>query len=368
MIGLDASEAVPISAKTGLGIDDVLEAIVTRLPPPKGDEAAPLKALLVDTWYDAYLGVVVLVRVFDGVAEEGQRIRMMRRRRRLRGRPHRRLPPQDGRDRRASAPARSASSPPRSRRWPTPASATPSPTTSARPPRRCPASSRCSRWCSAACSRSTRPTSRTCARRWAGCASTTPASPTRWRPPPRSASASAAASSGLLHLEIIQERLEREFNLDLIATAPGGDLPDRADRRRPRSSCTTRPTCPTWCKIAEIEEPWIKATILTPDDYLGAVLKLCQDRRGEQRDSQLRRQPRHGGLRPAAERGGVRLLRPAEVDLEGLRLLRLPADGLPRGRPGEDVDPGQRRAGRRALDAGPPRPRREPRPGDGARR
>ena len=66
VIGLDASDAVPISAKTGLGIDDVLEAIVTRLPPPKGDETAPLKALLVDAWYDAYLGVVVLVRVFDG--------------------------------------------------------------------------------------------------------------------------------------------------------------------------------------------------------------------------------------------------------------------------------------------------------------
>ena len=71
MIGIDASDAVLISAKTGLGIPDVLEAIVTRLPPPKGDRDAPLKALLVDSWYDAYLGVVVLVRVIDGVAEEG---------------------------------------------------------------------------------------------------------------------------------------------------------------------------------------------------------------------------------------------------------------------------------------------------------
>ena len=77
VIGLDASEAVPISAKTGLGIDLVLEAIVTRLPPPKGDETAPLKALLVDSWYDAYLGVVVLVRVVDGVMRKGQRIRMI---------------------------------------------------------------------------------------------------------------------------------------------------------------------------------------------------------------------------------------------------------------------------------------------------
>ena len=78
VIGLDASEAVPISAKTGLNIDLVLEAIVNRLPPPKGDETAPLKALLVDSWYDAYLGVVVLVRVIDGVIKKGMRIRMMR--------------------------------------------------------------------------------------------------------------------------------------------------------------------------------------------------------------------------------------------------------------------------------------------------
>ena len=77
VIGLDASEAVPISAKTGIGIDLVLEAIVKRLPPPKGDETAPLKALLVDSWYDAYLGVVVLVRVVDGVLKKGQRIKMI---------------------------------------------------------------------------------------------------------------------------------------------------------------------------------------------------------------------------------------------------------------------------------------------------
>src|SRR6202050_1192418 len=77
VIGLDASDAVEISAKTGLHIDKVLEAIVARLPPPKGDEDAPLKALMVDSWYDAYLGVVVLVRVIDGVLRKGMRIRMM---------------------------------------------------------------------------------------------------------------------------------------------------------------------------------------------------------------------------------------------------------------------------------------------------
>jgi GTP-binding protein LepA len=77
VIGLDASEAILISAKTGLGIPDVLEAVVTRLPPPQGDRNATLKALLVDSWYDVYLGVVVLVRIVDGVLKKGSRIRMM---------------------------------------------------------------------------------------------------------------------------------------------------------------------------------------------------------------------------------------------------------------------------------------------------
>src|SRR6187399_2476186 len=77
VIGIDASNAILISAKTGLGIPDVLEAIVTRLPPPKGDREATLKALLVDSWYDVYLGVVVLIRVVDGTMKKGGRIRMM---------------------------------------------------------------------------------------------------------------------------------------------------------------------------------------------------------------------------------------------------------------------------------------------------
>src|SRR5579871_3820278 len=77
VIGLDASDAVEISAKTGLNIEGVLEALVTRLPPPVGDAEAPLKALLVDSWYDAYLGVVTLVRVKDGVLKAGLKIRMM---------------------------------------------------------------------------------------------------------------------------------------------------------------------------------------------------------------------------------------------------------------------------------------------------
>ena len=117
---------------------------------------------------------------------------------------------------------------------------------------------------------------------------------------------------GLLHLEIIQERLEREFDLDLITTAPSViyrihltngemmELHNPADMPDPTH-------------IDQIEEPWIKATILVPDEYLGSILKLCQDRRGGQIEPDLCRQPRHGDLSPAAQRSGVRFLRPAEI-------------------------------------------------------
>ncbi len=89
---------------------------------------------------------------------------------------------------------------------------------------------------------------------------------------------------GLLHLEIIQERLAREFDLDLIATAPSVVYQVELTTGEARSTCTTRPTCPKSRRIKEIREPWIKATILTPDEYLGSILKLCQDRRGIQRN------------------------------------------------------------------------------------
>ena len=195
VIGLDASERRRSSRpRPGSASTDVLEAIVTRLPPPKGDRDAPLKALLVDSWYDAYLGVVVLVRVIDGALKKGQRIRMM------------------GTARPTRSTASACSRPkltevdelgPGEIGFITASIKEVADTRvgdtitddRARATSRCPASGRRSRWCSAACSRSTPPISRTCAPPWASCASTTPASPTRWRPPPRSASASAAASS-----------------------------------------------------------------------------------------------------------------------------------------------------------------------------
>ena len=132
---------------------------------------------------------------------------------------------------------------------------------------------------------------------------------------------------GLLHLEIIQERLEREFNLDLIATAPSVIYKMKL-RDGSEIEIHNPVDMPDVMKILEIQEPWIEATILTPDEYLGSVLKLCQDRRGEQVELTYVGTPRHGEIRPAAQRGGVRFLRPAEVGVEGLRLVRLSPDRL----------------------------------------
>ena len=192
VIGIDASDAVPISAKTGLNIDLVLEAIVTRLPPPKGTLDAPLKALLIDSFYDAYLGVVVLVRIIDGELKKGQKIRMMAADAVYQVEqigvftPKRvaveKLGPGEvgfiTAQIKQVADTKVGDTITDERRG------TPTPL---------PASSRRSKWCSAACSRWMRPSLKICARRWASCISTMPASPMRRNHPPLWALASAAA-------------------------------------------------------------------------------------------------------------------------------------------------------------------------------
>ena len=353
VIGLDASEAVPISAKTGIGIDRVLEAIVKRLPPPKGDENAPLKALLVDSWYDPYLGVVVLVRIFDGVLKKGQKIRMMA------ADAHYevdrigvfRPKMQDG-----------AKLGPGEIGFIT---------------------AQIKQVADTRVGDTITDDKKPCAEALPGFKPAQPvvfcglfpvdaadfedlrAAMGRLRLNDASFSYEMESSAalgfgfrcgflGLLHLEIIQERLEREFNLDLIATAPSviykialndGDaleLHNPADMPDP-------------VKIAEIQEPWIKATILTPDEYLGAVLKLCQDRRGVQVD-----------LNYVGKRAMVVYELPLnEVVFDfydrlksiskGYASLRLSDHRLSRRRSGQDVDPGQRRTGRRPVHAGAPR-------------
>ena len=280
VIGLDTQGSVDISAKTGLGIDDVLEAIVTQLPPPAGDAEAPLKAMLVDSWYDAYLGVVVLVRVIDGTLKKGMKIRMM-----STGATH----PVDQvgvfRPKRDTVDVLSAGE----IGYFTAAIKEVADTrvgdtvTEDKNP------------CSAALEgfKPSQPVV------FCGLFPTDSSQFEDLREAMAKLRLNDASFDfemetsaalgfgfrcgflGLLHLEIIRERIEREFDIDLITTAPSvvyqlhmtdgetEDLHNPADM-------------PDIVKIDHIDEPWIRASILVPDDYMGAVLKLCEDRRGRQ--------------------------------------------------------------------------------------
>ncbi|QCN95379.1 translation elongation factor 4 [Azospirillum argentinense] len=280
VIGLDATDAVEISAKTGLNIDAVLEAVVQRLPAPKGNADAELKALLVDSWYDPYLGVVILVRVVDGRLKVNQKVRFM-----STGSAHEvdrvgvftpkalltgELGPGEmgfitaaikditltkvgdtiTEDRRPAAEPLAGFKP-----------------------------SIPVVWCGLF------PVDAADFERLRDSLGKLKLNDASFH---YEAETSAALGFGfrcgflgLLHLEIIQERLEREFNLDLITTAPSVvyklymtdgtvmDLHNPADM-------------PDVMKIDRIDEPWIKATIMLPDEYLGGILQLCTERRGQQ--------------------------------------------------------------------------------------
>ncbi|MGA9826133.1 MAG: translation elongation factor 4 [Methylocystis sp.] len=282
VIGLDASNAVLISAKTGIGIGDVLEAIVTRLPPPKGDENAPLKAGLVDSWYDAYLGVVVLVRVFDGALKKGQKIKMM------------------GTDAHYEVDRIGVFKPKMqdvARLGPGEIGFI---------------TAQIKQVADTRVGDTITDEKKSCAEALPGYKPAQPvvfcglfpvdaadfedlrAAIGKLRLNDASFSFEMESSAalgfgfrcgflGLLHLEIIQERLRREFNLDLIATAPSVVYKIKLTNGE-EIELHNPADMPDVVKIAEIQEPWIRATIMTPDDYLGAVLKLCQDRRGIQAD------------------------------------------------------------------------------------
>jgi GTP-binding protein LepA len=280
VIGLDASDAVLISAKTGIGIPDVLEAIVTRLPPPKGDRDAALKALLVDSWYDAYLGVVVLVRIVDGTLKKGQRIKMM------------------GTDASYEVDRVGVFTPKLT------------PVAELGPGEVGMLTASIKEVADTRVGDTITDERKPVSEPLPGFRPAIPvvfcglfpvdaaqfedlrAAMGKLRLNDASFSYEMETSAalgfgfrcgflGLLHLEIIQERLEREFNLDLIATAPS--VIYKMDLRDGTTIDIHNPAdMPDVMKILEIHEPWIEATILTPDDYLGAVLKLCQDRRGQQ--------------------------------------------------------------------------------------
>jgi GTP-binding protein LepA len=282
VIGLDASNALMISAKTGVGIDDVLEAIVNRLPPPQGDRDATLKALLVDSWYDAYLGVVVLVRVVDGTLKKGQRIRMMGTNAAYEVERVGYIMPKlvnvdelgTGEIGFITAAIKEVAD---TRVGDT--------ITDDRHPVAEPLPG-------------FRPAIPVvfCGLFPADAADfeTLRAAMGKLRLNDASFSYEMETSAalgfgfrcgflGLLHLEIIQERLSREFDLNLIATAPSVIYKMRLTDGK-EIEIHNPVDMPDVVKIAEMQEPWIEATILTPDEYLGSVLKLCQDRRGVQKE------------------------------------------------------------------------------------
>ncbi|WP_010183752.1 translation elongation factor 4 [Sphingomonas sp. PAMC 26605] len=283
VIGLDASQAVLTSAKAGIGIAEVLEAIVTRIPPPKGDADAPLKAMLVDSWYDPYLGVVILVRVVAGVLKKGQQIKFMQA-----GTLH--LVDRVGCFR------------PKIEQL-----------TDLGPGEIGFITAQIKEVAQTRVGDTITDAKRPALEALPGFKEVQPVvfcglfpvdaadfeklreSISKLRLNDASFSFEMETSAalgfgfrcgflGLLHLEIIQERLTREYDLDLITTAPsvvydielthgGGtiELHNPADMPDPN-------------KILSISEPWIQAVIYVPDEYLGSVLKLCQDRRGIQKD------------------------------------------------------------------------------------
>ena len=282
VIGIDAQDAIPISAKTGLGIPDVLEAIVTRLPAPKGDRDAPLKAMLVDSWYDAYLGVVVMIRVMDGVIRKGDRVKMMQ------------TGAVYGIDKLAVLTPQMVDI---AELGPGEIGVFTASIKQVRDTRVGDTITHEKKGADAALP------------------GFKPAQPVVFcglfpvdandfealRDAIEKLALNDASFSyemetsaalgfgfrcgflGLLHLEVIRDRLEREYDLDLITTAPSvvfklhmrdgevRDLHNPADM-------------PDLTHVDHIEEPRIKATIMVPDEYLGDVLKLCQDRRGIQLD------------------------------------------------------------------------------------
>ncbi|HEV2562032.1 MAG TPA: translation elongation factor 4 [Rhizomicrobium sp.] len=280
VIGIDASEAIPISAKTGLNIEAVLEAIVHRLPAPKGDVDAPLKALLVDSWYDAYLGVVVLVRIVDGELKKGQKIRMMAADAYYQvERVGVFTPKQVLVDRLGpgevgflTAAIKQVADTQVGDTITDERKGTETPLPGFKPAQQVV-------FCGLF------PVDAAQFEDLRDALSKLHLNDASFTYETESSAALGfgfrCGFLGLLHLEIIRERLEREFNLDLITTAPS--VIYRIHLNDGTMKELHNPTdMPDVTRIKFIEEPWIKATIFVPDEYLGAVLKLCEDRRGRQ--------------------------------------------------------------------------------------
>ena len=282
VIGLPADDAIMISAKTGINIEGVLEALVTRLPAPTGELNAPLKALLVDSWYDQYLGVVILVRIKDGRLKRGQKIRMM-----SSGSAH--AVEQVG----VFTPKMVAVDDlgPGEMGYITAAIKTVAdcnvgdtitddrvPATEALPGFK---PSVPVVWCGLY------PVDADDFEKLRDSLGKLRLNDASFHYEAESSAALGfgyrCGFLGMLHLEIIQERLSREFDLNLIATAPS--VVYRLEKTNGETYELHNPSdMPDSMHIATIQEPWIRATIMVPDEYLGNVLTLCNERRGQQAD------------------------------------------------------------------------------------
>ncbi len=287
IIGLPGDTAILASAKAGIGITDILDAIVERIPPPKGDASAPLKAMLVDSWYDPYLGVVILVRVIDGSIRKGMTIKFM-----AQGSTH--LIDRVGAFRPKIEPL---------------AELTPGEIGFI--------TAQIKEVAQARVGDTITELKNPAKEALPGFKEVQPVvfcglfpvdandfdklreSISRLRLNDASFSFETESSAalgfgfrcgflGLLHLEIIQERLTREYDLDLITTAPSVVYRVHYAHADPSGSMGMElhnpADMPDPTRIASMEEPWIQATIYVPDEHLGAILKLCQDRRGIQKN------------------------------------------------------------------------------------
>ncbi|MGH9382101.1 MAG: translation elongation factor 4 [Thermoanaerobaculia bacterium] len=284
VIGLDATHAIPVSAKHGTGVEEVLERIVSDIPPPAGDPEAPLKALLTDSWYDPYRGVACLVRIFDGTLSKGDRIRFM-----ASGRVYE--IDEIGTFRPKPRPAESLSvgevgylfagikdliqaqigdtltHPDRPTATPLPGFQEVKPMVFA----------------------GLFPVSSDDYEDLRDAVDKLRLNDASFSFEPESSTALGfgfrCGFLGLLHLEIIQARLEREFDLNLITTAPG--VRYRAHTTDGESQEISSPAAlPPAGRLASLEEPYIEATIVTRSDYVGGILALCEERRGEQKSLQ----------------------------------------------------------------------------------
>ena len=282
VIGLDASEAVLASAKSGIGIKEILEQIVKKIPPPKGDRDAPLKAMLVDSWYDPYLGVVILIRVIDGAIKKGQQIKFMQA-----GTTH--LIDRVGCMR------------PKIEQLP-----------ELGPGEIGFITAQIKEVAQTRVGDTITDAKRPAAEPLPGFKEVQPVvfcglfptdandfeklreSISKLRLNDASFSFEMETSAalgfgfrcgflGLLHLEIIQERLTREYDLDLITTAPSVVYQIQLAHGGGELALHNPADMPDPSRIDIIEEPWIEAVIYCPDEYLGSILKLCQDRRGIQK-------------------------------------------------------------------------------------